>query len=390
MGDRIVYADNAATTPVCPAALKAMMPYFSEQYGNPSAMYSFGAETKSDVENARKRIAKCLNARSNEVFYTSGGTEADNWALWGAAEKQKSRGGHIITTMAEHSAVYKTCQRMESLGYTVTYLPIDKDGQVSCEALENAMQDDTVLVSIMMANNEIGTIYPIKELCAIAHRHKALFHTDAVQAVGHIPVDVRELGVDMLSLSAHKFGGPKGMGALFIKMGLLLPPLLTGGGQERGLRSGTTNAPGAMGMAAALENACQNLGPNTEKVQALRDELIDGMLKIDGARLTGDAENRLPGIASFLFEGLEHPPLVATLGEAGIYASAGSSCSAGSGDPSRILLAMGYSGDVAMSSLRFSLGEQNTQEDVDYILAQMPLALEAVRAKGAHTKILFH
>lgn len=388
MEKKLVYADNAATTPLRKSALEAMLPYFSQQYANPSAMYPFGHTAKSDVENARKRIAKCLNARSNEIYFTSGGTESDNWALWGAAEKRRSKGQHIVTAMGEHSAVYKTCQHMEQLGWQVTCLPVDREGRVSPEQLADAIRDDTVLVSIMMANNEIGTILPIGELCEVAHRRRVLFHTDAVQAVGHIPVDVRALGVDLLSLSAHKFGGPKGAGALFIRMGLL-PAFMTGGGQERGQRSGTTNVPGVIGMAAALEEACAAMEADVKHVAALRDRLIAGVLKLPGALLTGDAYERLPSSASFVFEGLERPPLIASLGEAGICASAGSSCSAGSGDPSRVLLAAGYPEGQALASVRFTLSEANKEEDVDYILEQLPLALQRVEEKNNHFRRVF-
>lgn len=387
MQERLVYADNAATTPLREGALAAMLPYFSGQYANPSAMYPFAHKVKSDVENARKAIAKCLSARSNEIYFTSGGTESDNWALWGAAEKRKNK-RHIVTAMTEHSAVYKTCQRMEQLGFEVTYLPVDRKGSVSPEQVSAAVRPDTALVSVMMANNEIGTILPIKELSAAAHEKKALFHTDAVQAAGHIPVDVRELGVDLLSLSAHKFGGPKGVGVLYVKMGLF-PALITGGGQERGQRSGTTNVPGVMGMAAALQEACDTMEEAAEYVRALRDELIEGVLKLPWARLTGNETDRLPGLASFVFEGLERPPLVSELGEAGICASAGSSCSAGSGDPSRVLLAAGLSEEQALASLRFSLSEQNTRGDVAYILEQLPLAFARVREKDGHFRKVF-
>lgn len=389
MEQKLVYADNAATAPLRAGALAAMLPYFQEKYANPSAMYPFAHGVKSDVENARKRVARCLNARPNEIYFTSGGTESDNWALWGAAEKRRGKGRHIVTAAAEHSAVYKTCLRMEEAGFEVTYLPVDGWGSVAPDRLREAIRPDTFLVSLMMANNEVGTLLPIGELCAVARERKSiLFHTDAVQAVGHLPVDVRALGVDLLSLSAHKFGGPKGVGALYIRMGLL-PAFMTGGGQERGQRSGTTNVPGVMGMAAALEEACAGMAESARRVAALRDRLIEGVLRLTGAVLTGSETDRLPGLASFVFEGLQRPPLIAELGAAGICASAGSSCSAGSGDPSRVLLAAGLPQELALSSVRFSLSEGNTEEDVDYILEQLPLALARVQQKDDHFRRVF-
>ncbi len=376
MADTRIYVDNAATTAVSNVAFDAMLPYLRDNYGNPSATHSFGTEAKRAVEDSRKKIADALGARINEIFFTSGGTESDNWALFGAVELRRKKGRHIITTAIEHSAVYKTAKKLEQDGFEISYLPVNQYGQVQPEQLDDAIREDTILVSMMLANNEIGTILPIKELCAVAKRRKVLFHTDAVQAVGHIPVNVEELGVDMLSMSGHKFRGPKGIGALYVNLKMLVPPMMIGGGQEKGRRSGTSNVPGIVGMAAALGDAADHMDEHIAYITVLRDRLIDGVLKLPGAELTGEAQNRLPGLASFIFKGLEGAPLVPLLSEAGICASSGSACSAGSGEPSRVLQAAGYSKKDAMSPLRFSLNEDNTVDDVDYIIASMPSVLQ--------------
>jgi cysteine desulfurase len=382
MFDNRVYADNAATTAMSDHAFQAMLPYFKESYANPSAIYRLGIDAKNAVEDARKSIAKAIGARVNEIFFTSGGTESDNWALRGVAELRKNKGKHIITTEIEHSAVYKTARQMEKEGFEVTFLPVDRYGQVSPEQLDEAIREDTILVSIMLANNEIGTILPISALSAVARRRKVLFHTDAVQAVGHIPVHVQELGVDLLSMSAHKFRGPKGIGALYINLKMTVPPILIGGGQEKGRRSGTSNVPGIVGMEAALTDAVRHMDEHCAHITYLRDRLIGGVLKLPGAELTGDPQNRLPGMASFIFKDLEGEPLVPLLNEVGIYASAGSACSAGSGEPSRVLQAVGYPKKEAMTPLRFSLNEDNAAEDIDYILVQLPAVLQkAAKAK---------
>lgn len=381
MTKKFVYADNAATTPVSENALKAMLPYFSESFGNPSAIYGYGLDAKLAVEESRRRIAKSIGAHNNEIFFTSGGTESDNWALWGTIEARQSKGRHIITTEIEHGAVFKTAKKLETQGFEVTYLPVNNLGQVEPETLDKAIRKDTILVSIMLANNEIGTVLDIKRLSQVAKVHKVTFHTDAVQAVGHIAVDVTKLGVDLLSMSAHKFGGPKGIGALYIKVGCPLPPMITGGGQEKGRRSGTSNVPGIVGMAAALEEAMADLDKNEKHVSAMRDKLIAGILKIPYAKLTGDPVNRLPGMASFVFEGFESEPIVSELNKAGICASSGSACSAGSGEPSRILKAAGYNDELAGASLRLSLSERNSDEDVEYILDRLPIILDILRAK---------
>ena len=308
-----IYADHAATTAVSDTALQAMLPHFTTAYGNPSSLYRFAQEGKTDLERARAEIAACLNARPEEIYFTSGGTEADNWALRGVAELMAlkgRKGGHIITSAIEHHAVLHTAQYLEKQGYEVTYLPVDGRGLVDPAALEGAIRPDTILISIMAANNEIGTIEPVAELGRIARAHKVLFHTDAVQAVGHIPVDVEAWNVDLLSLSAHKFRGPKGVGALYVKKPLRLPALIQGGGQEKGRRSGTENVPGAVGMAAALREAVDGLSRESPRLAALRDRLIDGLTGLPYTRLTGDPVNRLPGTASFVFEGVEGEALL--------------------------------------------------------------------------------
>ncbi|SHH53442.1 cysteine desulfurase [Sporobacter termitidis DSM 10068] len=379
MAERRIYADNAATTAVSDAALSAMLPYFKECYGNPSATHSFGTEAKRGLEEARSTVARALGARVNEIYFTSGGTESDNWALYAAAELRKKKGSHIVITEIEHSAVYRTAKEMEKKGFDITFLPVDREGHVTPEQLEDAIRDNTVLVSIMMANNEIGTILPIRELCAVARKRGVLFHTDAVQAAGHIPVDAVGLGVDMLSVSGHKFGGPKGVGALYVNLRTVVPPMIIGGGQEKGRRSGTSNVPGAVGMAAALEDAVLHMGENAQKIAILRDRLISGVLQLPQAELTGDPVHRLPGLASFVFSGVEGEVLVSLLNEAGICVSSGSACSAGSGEPSRVLKAAGYDGTSASAAIRFSLSENNTSDDVTYILAQLPFILEKAK-----------
>ena len=373
MESRTVYADNAATTSLSVRALERMLPYMSERYGNPSSAHEMGHDAKKAVEDARGRIARVIGAKNNEIFFTSGGTEADNWALYGALKRREKKGGHIITTRVEHSAVFRTAEDLEKRGCRVTYLSTDKYGQVTSEQLSEAICDDTALVSIMLANNEIGSVLPIKELCAAAHARGVLFHTDAVQAVGHIPVNVGELGVDFLSMSAHKFHGPKGVGALYVRLGSTLPPIIIGGGQEKGRRSGTENVPGIVGMAAALEESAENIVSNMARVTAMRDRIIDSALKIPGVKLTGDPVNRLPGIASFLFEGLTSAPIVRALSEVGIFASSASACSSGSTEVSRALSeTIGTNKALQHGALRLSLNEYNTDEDIDYILEMLP------------------
>lgn len=379
----MIYVDHAATTPVSKAALDAMIPCFTQDFGNASAIYGLGREAKKMREGARRKVADALGARVNEVYFTSGGTESDNWALHGACEMMGGRGKHIITTSIEHSAVLHTAEKLEAQGFEVTYLPVDRRGQVSPQQVAEAMRDDTILVSIMLANNEIGTILPVKELCRVVkeRNRRTVFHTDAVQAVGHIPLDVRDLGVDLLSLSAHKFNGPKGIGALYARLGCAIPPYHTGGGQEKGKRSGTDNTPGIVGMAVALEEAARNMEDELPRIAAMRDRLIEGVLRIPGAHLTGDPHLRLPGSASFAFEGLPFRPIIKRLDDFGICASAGSSCSAGSGDPSRILVAAGYDEELATASVRMTLAASNTEEEIEYIIDKMAIVVEMLRTE---------
>lgn len=376
---RIVYADNAATTSLSRHALEEMMPYLTGEYGNPSTVYSLGRSAKKATENARGKIAAALGCRADEIYFTAGGTEADNWAIKSAALLKKDKGRHIISTAVEHHAVLHTLQDLEKAGYEVTYLGVDSSGNISLDELKNAIRQDTVLITVMTANNEIGTIMPIAEIGAIAREKSILFHTDAVQAAGHIPVNVEDMKADMLSLSAHKFKGPKGIGALYIKKGLRIPPHMHGGAQERGRRSGTENVAGIVGMAAALEEAVSNMDVNMRKIASMRDRLIKGLLTIPYTRLTGDPVNRLPGTASFIFECIEGESMVLLLDQNGICASSGSACSSGSLDPSHVLLAIGLPHEIAHGSLRLSLNEDNTDEDVDYILEKLPSIISRLR-----------
>ena len=361
------------------AARQAMEPYFGERFGNPSSLYAFGQEAKTDLEAARADIARCLNARPEEIYFTSGGSEADNWALKGAAELRSKKGKHIITTAIEHHAVLYTAQYLEKQGYEVTYLPVDELGRVDPEAVRAAIRPDTILISVMAANNEIGTVEPIPAIGAIAREKGILFHTDAVQAVGHIPVDVQAWNCDLLSFSGHKFHGPRGMGGLYMRKGLRLPPLIHGGGQERGLRSSTENVASAVGMAAALTESVAEMEAESRRLSALRDRLLDGLSQLPYAKVTGDRENRLPGTASLVFEGAEGEALLLHLDSRGIRASSGSACSSASLDPSHVLLAIGLPHEVAHGSLRLSLGRETTEEDVDDILKEVPQVVAYLR-----------
>ena len=376
---KTIYADYAATTPLSKAARQAMEPYFGERFGNPSSLYAFGQEAKTDLEAARADIARCLNARPEEIYFTSGGSEADNWALKGAAELRSEKGKHIITTAIEHHAVLYTAQYLEKQGYEVTYLPVDELGRVDPEAVRAAIRPDTILISVMAANNEIGTVEPIPAIGAIAREKGILFHTDAVQAVGHIPVDVQAWNCDLLSFSGHKFHGPRGMGGLYMRKGLRLPPLIHGGGQERGLRSSTENVASAVGMAAALTESVAEMEAESRRLSALRDRLLDGLSQLPYAKVTGDRENRLPGTASLVFEGAEGEALLLHLDSRGIRASSGSACSSASLDPSHVLLAIGLPHEVAHGSLRLSLGRETTEEDVDDILKEVPQVVAYLR-----------
>jgi len=377
---RFLYADHAATTALSPRALEAMTPYFRDAYGNPSSLYTFGQQAKSDLDAARAEVARCLNAKPEEIFFTSGGTESDNWALKAVAELRGGKGRHIITSAIEHHAILHTLEHLEkALGFSVTYLPVDSLGRVDPQGVKAAIRPDTILITVMAANNEIGTIEPIAEIGAIAREAGVLFHTDAVQAVGHIPVDVSAWNCDMLSLSGHKFHGPRGVGALYVRRGLRLPPLIHGGGQEKGRRSGTENVAGAVGLAAALREAVDGLEARSVLLAARRDRLIEGLTRLPCSRLTGDPVHRLPGTASFVFEGVEGEALLLHLDAKGICASSGSACSSASLDPSHVLLAIGLPHEVAHGSLRLSLGEENTDEDVDYLLQAVPEVVEYLR-----------
>ncbi len=378
---RKVYADNAATTAVSPEVLEAMLPFYKEVYGNPSSLYALGQEAKAPLEEARETVARCLGAQAREIYFTSCGTESDNWAIKGAARAMGKKGKtHIVTSAFEHHAVLHTCQALEKEGFTVTYLPVHEDGLVRPEELEAAITEETGLVTIMYANNEIGTLQPIPELGAVCKKHGVLFHTDAVQAVGQVPIDVKEQNIDMLSLSGHKLHAPKGVGALYIRGGVVLPNFMDGGAQERGRRGGTENVAAIVGLAKAMEMACATLEERSQRLTAMRDKLIDGLLKIDRCRLNGDRTRRLPGNVSLCFQGVEGESLLLMLDLKGISASSGSACTSGSLDPSHVLLAIGLPHEVAHGSLRLSFGDYNTMEDVDYILETVPPIIERLRA----------
>lgn len=370
---KFVYADNAATTPVSQHVLDAMLPYYKECYANPSSIYRISRECKRQIENAREDIAKCINAKPSEIFFTSGGSEADNWAIKGVAFEQKKLGkNHIITSKIEHHAVLHTVNELEKQGFEVTYLDVSSDGIIDLNELESSIKDTTALVSIMYANNEIGTIQPIEEIGRICKKNNIVFHTDAVQAIGNVHIDVQKQNIDLLSLTAHKIHGPKGVGALYIKKGIKVHNLLDGGAQERGRRAGTENVAGIIGLKTAIEDACSTIDKRVEYLTKLRDKLIDGVLKIERSRLNGDRIKRLPGNANFCFEGIEGESLLLMLDMKGICASSGSACTSGSLDPSHVLLAIGLPHEIAHGSLRISLSDQNTPEDVDYILSVLP------------------
>ncbi len=379
--NRKVYADNAATTAVSPEVLEAMLPFYKEVYGNPSSLYSLGQEAKKPLEEARETVAQCLGAQPREIYFTSCGTESDNWAIKGAAHAMRRKGKtHIVTSAFEHHAVLHTCQALEKEGFTVTYLPVHENGIVRPEELEAALTENTGLVTIMYANNEIGTIQPIPEIGAICKRHGVLFHTDAVQAAGQVPIDVQEQNIDLLSLSGHKLHAPKGVGALYIRSGVVIQNLLDGGAQERGKRGGTENVASIVGLATALKRACATMEERRVKLTAMRDKLIDGLSKIERCRLNGDREHRLPGNVSFCFQGVEGESLLLMLDLKGISASSGSACTSGSLDPSHVLLAIGLPHEVAHGSLRLSFGDENTMEDIDYILETVPPIIERLRS----------
>ena len=375
-----VYADNAATTKLSDVALAAMMPFFTEIYGNPSSLHSVGQEAKEHLESARARIAKCLGCEAREIYFTSGGSEADNQAIRSAAYFGARKGKkHIIYTAFEHHAGLHSLQKLEKEGFTVTYLDVRENHNITARQVKEAIREDTCLVTVMYANNEIGSVLPISEIGAVCKEAGVPFHTDAVQAVGHLAIDVKAQNIDMLSLSAHKFHGPRGVGALYCRRGLPLVNLIDGGAQERGKRAGTENLAGIMGMAAALEHAVENLDSYTTRVTALRDKLIAGLSTIPHCDLNGDRVNRLPNNVSFCFEGIEGEALLLLLDMKGVAASSGSACTSGSLDPSHVLLAIGRIHDVAHGSLRLSLSEYTTEEEIDHILQVVPEVVQYLR-----------
>ncbi len=375
-----IYFDHAATTPTKPEVLDAMMPYFTQNFGNPSSVYQIAQINRKAVDDARESIANVIGAKPNEIFFTSGGTEADNWAIKGIAGRKNRKGNHIITTTIEHHAVLHTCEYLEKHGYEVTYLEVDEDGLVTPEQVEAAIKETTILISVMYANNEIGTIMPIKEIGAIAKAHGVPFHTDAVQAVGQEKIDVGELGVDLLSLSGHKIYGPKGIGVLYIRRGVRLCSLIHGGAQERGRRGGTENLPGIVGLAKAMELSYADLDNKNNRVRDIRDYIIDGILKeIPYAKLNGHREKRLPNNVNIGFEFVEGESLLLLLDMNGIAASSGSACTSGSLDPSHVMLGIGLPHEKAHGSIRITLGEMNTMEEADKLLEILPAIVQRMR-----------
>lgn len=376
-----IYADNAATTRLSNTALNAMLPYLQGEYGNPSSLHSVGQRAQEALTEARSRIAQRLGCQSTEVIFTSGGSEADNQAIRSAAAFGKMKGKtHIISTAFEHHAVLHTLEALEKEGFTVTLLDVHEDGMVSAQQVEEAITGETCLVTIMYANNEIGTVQPIAEIGEVCRRHGVLFHTDAVQAVGHLPVNVAEQNIDMLSLSAHKFHGPKGIGVLYARKGVPIFPLIHGGAQERNRRGGTENIPAIVGMAAALDEACDHLEEDTAQLCALRERLIAGLSKIPHSVLNGHREHRLPGTVNFCFEGIEGESLLLLLDDKGVYASSGSACTSGSLDPSHVLLAIGRPHEIAHGSLRLSLSPDTTEEEVDYMIGAVTNVVAYLRS----------
>ncbi|WP_409228386.1 cysteine desulfurase NifS [Gudongella sp. SC589] len=378
--DKMIYMDHSATTPVKKEVLQEMLPYFSEFYGNPSSVYQLSSKSKLAIDKAREQVAKGIGAKKNEIYFTGGGSESDNWAIKGIAYRHKEKGNHIITTKIEHHAVLHTCEYLQKQGFEVTYLDVDQYGMVNLQELEKAIKDNTILISIMFANNEIGTVQPIKEIGEIARKHKVLFHTDAVQAVGSIEIDVNEMNIDLLSMSAHKLYGPKGVGALYIRQGTKIDPLIAGGAQERNKRAGTENIAGIVGTGKAVELAYEHLEENNKKLVALRERLIRGIQdNIPHVRLNGHPEKRLPGNVNFCFQFIEGEALLLSLDMVGVAGSSGSACTSGSLDPSHVLLSIGLPHEIAHGSLRLSLGLSNTEEEVDYVVEQLEGIVERLR-----------
>ena len=377
---KIIYLDNAATTRTAPEVVDAMIPYFSEHYGNPSSVYSLAGDSKKAITESRETIARALGAKSNEIYFTAGGSEADNWALKAAAEAYASKGNHIITTKIEHHAILHTCEYLEKRGFEVTYLNVDENGVVKLEELKKAIRPTTILISVMFANNEIGTIEPIKEIGEIAKEHGILFHTDAVQAFGQVPISVDEYHIDMLSSSGHKLNGPKGIGFLYIRTGLKLRSFVHGGAQERKRRAGTENVPGIVGYGKAVERALATMESRTAKERELRDHLIKRVLaEVPFTRLNGHRTNRLPNNANFSFQFVEGESLLIMLDMEGICASSGSACTSGSLDPSHVLLAIGLPHEIAHGSLRLTLGEETTLEEIDLVVETIKKIVQKLR-----------
>lgn len=378
---KLIYMDNAATTQVYPEVLNEMLPYFTEHYGNPSAIYSFAGEAKRGVDHAREIVAKAIGAKTEEIYFTGGGSESDNWALKATAEAYANKGKHIITTAIEHHAILHSAQWLEKHGYEVTYVGVDEDGKVKLDELEAAIRPDTILISVMAANNEIGTIQPLKEIGAIAKKHGVLFHTDAVQAFAHIPIDVDEMNIDMLSASGHKINGPKGIGIMYIRKGVKIRSFIHGGAQERQRRAGTHNVPGIVGIGKATEISIANMEKNNEYEIKLRDHLIERVLnEIPYSRLNGHRMDRLPNNANFCFRFIEGESMLILLDQAGICGSSGSACTSGSLDPSHVLLAIGLPHEIAHGSLRLTISEKTTMEDIDYTVDTLKKIIERLRS----------
>ena len=382
MEKRRIYMDYSATTPVKKEVVETMMPYLTDYFGNASSFHSFGREAKEALDKARSQVASLINANPNEIYFTAGGTESDNWAIEGVAFAHKNKGNHIITSKIEHHGVLHPCEYLEKHhGFEVTYLDVDSEGRIDLEQLKNSIKDTTILITIMFANNEIGTIQPIKEIAQIAKEHKIIFHTDAVQAAGNINIDVKELGVDLMSMSSHKIYGPKGIGALYIKRGTKLHTFVHGGAQERRKRAGTENIPAIVGYGKAAEMAKENMDNHIENLTKLRTKLIDGILeKIPYTRINGSLTHRLPGNVNFGFEFIEGEGILLLLDMLGIAASSGSACTSGSLDPSHVLMAIGLPHEIAHGSLRLSIGDFTTEEDIDYIIDNLPKVIERLRS----------
>ena len=381
MEKRFVYADNAATTRVSQKALEAALPYYTEQYGNASSIYSLGMNSAKAILKAREQVANAIGAKVNEIYFTSGGSEADNWAIRGSALNGAKKGKkHIITTVFEHHAVLHTCEFLEKQGYEVTYLPVDENGLITAQQVADAIREDTCLVTIMFANNEIATILPIAEIGTVCKEKKVPFHTDAVLAIGNVPINVKEMNIDMLSMSGHKIHAPKGIGCLYIRGGISIPNLIFGGAQERSKRAGTENVPSIVALGVAITDACADIPAKAEKVSKMRDKLIDEILKIPETRLNGDRVKRLPGNVNISIRGIEGESLLLTLDLNGIAASSGSACTSGSLDPSHVLLSIGLPHEIAHGSLRLSINDKTTDEDVDYILSVIPNVVKKLRA----------